>query len=523
LTEENKKEEELSQSEVFSVLEFYSSLNRGIYDGILTPELINQRLSQINLNPRAGTQSEIEDALAHPSTSEMALQAFSENFELVSQPYKRLISYCSNMLAFDLTYSCINAEEGDYTSIKYKKDFQIVKNFFDRLDYKKEFNIAVREMLRNEAFIFCPRFDGDKIILQELPNTFTKITGRWDFGLSASLDMIWFLQPGVSLSGYSDFFRKRYNDLWGSGTTQSYKPMIAPELRGSSSWVYIQDLPPDQGWVLKLTPEISTRCPYWAGLFLDLLSQDMMRNLQKNINMSTANRLVVGEIALLKESATKVKDAFSISATNLGQFLSLVKSAVGESLKVSALPLQNVQGLQFPPVNDMYQSYLSTMLASSGVSTDLLFTGNVRPNVMATQLSLNVDEQLMETLYPQFANFLNYFVNKQTKHFKFKFEFEGTKFFNNRQQRFDRQMQLVDRGIILPNRIAASMGIDPFTFQREMEEAKANKFVEKLTPIVPVVPPGQGGGRPQKPDSELSQEGSDSRASGGNIEKGGKI
>jgi hypothetical protein len=41
------------------------------------------------------------------------------------------------------------------------------------------------EMLRNETFFFNPRFDGDKYVLQELPAnpTYTKITGRWDYGL----------------------------------------------------------------------------------------------------------------------------------------------------------------------------------------------------------------------------------------------------------------------------------------------------------------------------------------------------
>jgi hypothetical protein len=135
-------------------------------------------------------------------------------------------------------------------------------------------------------------------------------------------------------------------------------------------------------------------------------------------------------------------------------------------------------------VNDLYQSSLNTTLATSGVNTDLIFTGNTRPNILATQLSLNVDEQLMEMLYPQFELFLNYFVNKLTKKFKFKFEFEGTKFFNNREQRLARQTQLIDRGIVLPNRIAAACGIDPFTFQRELEEAQANGFVDHLTPIL---------------------------------------
>jgi hypothetical protein len=528
--EEKKDDGLLAPNEVWDVLEFANSLTRGVYgygNAVLTPDLISARLKDISLNPMAATQKELEMALADPKDSEIALQAFAENFELVSQPYKRLISFMANMLSFDLTFSCINAEEGDYKSAGFKKDYKTVENFFSKFDYKKEFNVAVKEMLRNETFIFIPRFDGEQTVLQELPSspTYTKITGRWDYGFLTSLNMYWFLLPGVSLDFYPPFFKKAYARLWeGVGSPQVYKPTIEPTLRGSSAWVYWQDLAPDMGWCFKLSTELATRVPYFAPMFLDLINQGLMRNLQKNINMSVAARLIMGEIPMLKDTNAKVKDQFSISPTNLGNFLSLVKSAIGDALKTAAVPLNNLQGITFPPVNDLYQTYLNTTLATSGVNTDLIFTGNVRPNLMATQLSLNVDEQLMYTLYPQFEAFLNYFVNKLTKKFKFKFEFEGTKFFNNRQQRFDKQTQLMDRGIVLPNRIAASLGIDPFVFRRELEEGRGYGFVDKLTPIIMAsqISKSENSGRPAKEDSDLGDSGGQTRSDGENIGRGGK-
>jgi hypothetical protein len=153
-------------------------------------------------------------------------------------------------------------------------------------------------------------------------------------------------------------------------------------------------------------------------------------------------------------------------------------------VKVTAAPLENMQSVTFPSEDAMYPTYLRTALASSGVNTDLIFTSDVRPNILATQLSLNTDEQLMESIYPQFNAFLNYHVNKLTKEFKFKFKFEGTQFFNNRQQRFDKQMTLVDKGIVLYQQIAASMGMSPQDFMRQLEETRAMGFVDNLTPII---------------------------------------
>jgi hypothetical protein len=158
---ENGSDILLSQSEVFSVLEMASAFSRGVYgyQNVLTPDLINARMRESNLSPLAGTQDSIERALNNPNESEIQLQQFSQNFEIVNSSYKRLISYLANMLSFDLTYSCVNAEQGDYTSTAYKKDFKEVTKFFDRFDYKEEFPVAVKEMLRNELFPFCPRFD----------------------------------------------------------------------------------------------------------------------------------------------------------------------------------------------------------------------------------------------------------------------------------------------------------------------------------------------------------------------------
>lgn len=484
MSDETKGEVLLSESEVWDVIQFARSL--GGYPSILTPDLINARMKDVNLNPLAATQETLDRALQDPKNNEQALQGFSESFESQSQPYKRLLSFLGNMLAWDLTYTCTNATYEDYKSKKYKKDLDVVFRFLDRLDYKKEFAIATKEMLRNEAFFCSFRQDGERIVLQELPTSpqYTRITGRWDYGLLFSFSMIWFIQAGVDINMYLPFFKKKYTELFGSGNTPKYIPSITPEMRDKSSWIYWVDMSPEDGWCFKMNPEIATRVPYFSPLFNDLVLQSLMRNLQRDINMSVASRIIIGQVGTLKDAGAKLKDQFNINPDLLGKFLSLVKSSISTAIKVTAAPLENMQSVTFPSEDAMYPTYLRTALASSGVNTDLIFTSDVRPNILATQLSLNTDEQLMESIYPQFNAFLNYHVNKLTKEFKFKFKFEGTQFFNNRQQRFDKQMTLVDKGIVLYQQIAASMGMSPQDFMRQLEETRAMGFVDNLTPII---------------------------------------
>jgi hypothetical protein len=289
-------EELLTKDEVWDIIEFSRGLFNGGYGGILTPDLISSRMKDITLNPLAPTQGSLEKALSNPKESEVQLQEFSQSFEGFSQPYKRLLSYLGGLLSWDLSYTCINATFKDYSSSKYQKDLGIVFNFLDKFDYKKEFSVVVRELLRNEAYFCAPRFEGNKYVLQELPSSpvYTKITGRWDFSLLFSINMYFFVLPGVDLEMFPRFFQQKYMELWGGeGKTglQHYDPALPPELRGLSSWILWSDVPVDVGWVFKLNPEIATRVPYFSPLFNDLILQTLMRNLQKNINMATANRL----------------------------------------------------------------------------------------------------------------------------------------------------------------------------------------------------------------------------------------
>jgi len=550
-----KKEEEeviLTQEEVWNVVEFAKAMSSSMYGATyLNPELVSGRMKDITLNPLQATQDMLDIAMREPKSNEMQLQEFSQSFELTSMVYKRLISYLANMLSFDITYTS-TATPDDYKTPKYKKDLLAIEGFLDKFDYKRELSVAVKEMLRNDAYFACFRNTDTAYVLQELPSDYCKITGRWEGGFLFSFNMYWFLQPGVDIDMYPAFFKKKYKEIWQSpNTTRNYFPSLPPEMRDKSSWVYWVDVPITVGVCFKLTPELATRLPYFTPIFNDLVLQPLMRNLQKNMSMAAASKMIMGEVPLLnKETKATVKDSIAISPDLLGKFMALVKSAISDSIKVAAAPLQNIKGISFESDNAIYDSYLRTALASSGINTNLIFSSNIKPNAIETQLSLNVDEQMMEVIYPQFNSFLNYFANKVTRTYKFRFEFEGTQFFINREMRLDRAMTLFKEGIILPQKIAAAIGMRPAQMRKQMEESAAMDFMKLLTPpaleqqkvMADITgennlklqksaqenappPAGESGekGRPKKKLSELGEEGVQTRTEGTNIGRGGKV
>ena len=87
-------------------------------------------------------------------------------------------------------------------------------------------------------------------------------------------------------------------------------------------------------------------------------------------------------------------------------------------------------------------------------------------------------------------------------------------------------MPYIEKGVVLPNKIASSLGLNKFELEEELREAKASNFTDSLIAMINLNTMASGkeneAGRPVKDDGDLSNSGSDTRTSGSNIEKGGK-
>jgi len=451
-----------------------------------------------------------------------------EYLDIVSMPMKRILSYMMTHLAFDMTYVVTgnngSLDEADYKSSKFKKDKAQFEDFLDNFDWHGQFRRVLKQMLRNETVVVCPRDDGDKLVLQELPLDRCKITGRWDYGFLINFDFSYFLQAGVDIRFFPKFFRDKFNELFIKDKDGRYVPPVDPKYRGNpeSMFAYWVDLPPDVAWVFKMDESLVTSIPYFSGLMPELLEQPLMRELQKNANMAAASRMILGSVPM-RPAKTNVRDMIAIDAKTLGQFLAIVKSAISESVKVAAAPLENMKDIQFKSENDLYNSYLKTSLSSSGMNSAIFYTGNLKANTVETQLSFQSDSKIMEALYSQFQLFMEYMSNKEIKWHHFYPIFEGNDYYLDRKERFDYAMEMAQLGIVLPQKIAASRGMKPHNLERMMVEAKANGFVDLLTPITPAFNTPKDAGRPQKSDSDLSDKGEGSRGEGANLSRGGNV
>jgi len=519
-------EEEVSVNDVYNVLKFANALYSGSLGvGVFTPELINQALQNITMNPLEPTVAKVNAALRDPKANEDNLIGYSEWSELNSMIYKRVMLYFSGLLAFNFTYVCTNATtEEDYKSSKYERDLAVVAEFFDKFDHKQEFRTAMKEMLRNEAFFSVLRDDTESFVLQELPRNRCKITGRFDKGILFDFDMYYFLESGVALDMYPDIFTKMYNDVFGetSANPKPYIPAANLSQRTGSFVLWKQTSPQDGFTCFKFSPEIGTLVPFLSPLLADTVLQPTIRELQTNSYIQEATRILVGAVPFLKDSKASVKDSIALDPETLGKFLQLVKSGLPDAIKVAAAPLEDMAGIDFKGSTDIYDSFLKSTASASGINSRLIYSFD-RQNVMETKLSMNVDENIVRPIYSQMEKMLEYWINSRTKKYKFKITLEGFNTSIDKEERLDTALKLADSGIVLEQKISAAIDMSPFDLRRMMMEGKANDFVNNLTPIMKSNQLSSGvqdaGGRPVKSDSDLSDGGADTRADGENIEK----
>ena len=120
---------------------------------------------------------------------------------------------------------------------------------------------------------------------------------------------------------------------------------------------------------------------------------------------------------------------------------------------------------------------------------------------------------IMKPLYSQFANFMEYFANKLTKKYHFKFIFDGCAYEYDRKNRFERLMKLADKGIVLnSSAYASALGMRPQDFEKSLEESIGSNWVKTklqllLNTNTTAQTSGKSSGRPTKDDTEISESG----------------
>lgn len=482
-------EEKISRSDVQDVIDFSSGLMA--MDGFYSPFLSNQLLTNLNNNPRLPSAESVKKALNDYKNSGEELQGFVEFASSFDMIFKRTLYSYANALSFDLQITCKNAyTDGDYKSDEYKKDRQTVDNFLTNFDYKKEFYNVLLNVLKRDTYFtwFRKTKTGNrgkmKFALQIMPQDYCMLTGYFEKGLLWSLNILYYMQPGVDLNGFDPSITKTY--LRALETVDSYVPSAPLNDRKGSYAMWADVSPLDGAWAWKFDTSSFANNPFLSPYVANVLRSDEIGELQYNKDLIAASGILAGEIKLFDSAKSGTKaNQFSIDPKTLGTFMSLVKNGLQSTIKAVAVPLENIKFFQFEDKNP--NSYTNELTTTAGIGTGIsrvIYSSDKMSNA-ELEAALNEVYQTMKPMYAQFNNFLDFYVNQMTSKYKFKFEFVGSNYQFERDARFDKMMKMADKGLVLNSSAwASAVGMNPVTFDRMLAESKYTGWIDKYSQML---------------------------------------
>ena len=512
--------EKISRSDVQDVIDFSSGLMA--MDGFYSPFLSNQLLTNLNNNPRLPSAESVKKALNDYKNSGEELQGFVEFASSFDMIFKRTLYSYANALSFDLQVTCKNAyTESDYQSDEYKKDRQTVDNFLTNFDYKKEFYNVLLNVLKRDTYFtwFRKTKTGNrgkmKFALQIMPQDYCMLTGYFEKGLLWSLNILYYMQPGVDLNGFDPSITKTY--LRALETIDSYVPSAPLNDRKGSYAMWADVSPLDGAWAWKFDTSSFANNPFLSPYVANVLRSDEIGELQYNKDLIAASGILAGEIKLFDSAKSGTKaNQFSIDPKTLGTFMSLVKKGLQSIIKAVAVPLENIKFFQFEDKNP--NSYTNELTTTAGIGTGIsrvIYSSDKMSNA-ELEAALNEVYQTMKPMYTQFNNFLDFYVNQMTSKYKFKFEFVGSNYQFERDARFDKMMKMADKGLVLNSSAwASAVGMNPVTFDRMLAESKYTGWIDKYSTMMLNANTSSykdnAGGRERKNARDLTESGEASR------------
>ena len=482
----------LSMEEAKVVAEFATGLAMdGIYgSGFWTPFLTNSYLQSLNNNPKIPTSQAVRKALQDYRNNSENLQSYMEYAKFFDMIFARTLESYINALSFDLQVVCVNAfSPTDYQSSEYEEDKKIVNDFLNKFNYKNEFRKVIQQILLHEVYYVWFRKnkwgnkDKIKYALQILPQDRCMLDGYWEKGLLFSFDMSYFLQAGTDINGYDPAFKKYYNKVFGGGSSYiDYRPTNPLTNRNGVYAMWTQTSPMDGAWAFKFDTSNFNTTPFLAPYLKNAITNDEIEQMQYNKDIAEAFAILAGEIATFDTAKSgTTADQMVFNPRTLGQFMAKAKAGLDATVKLAALPVENLKWYQFQDSNkDMYKTQLQTSAAVGTGASRIIYSTDRMSNA-EVEAALNEMYQTMKPLYYQFNNFMDFFVNMQTKKYKFKFIFDGSNYRWEREARFEKIMKLSDKGIVLaPSAWASAIGIEPQLFEASLMESKNSNWKDNF-------------------------------------------
>lgn len=505
--------DEGSEQAVWNVLDFMAGVYgdlKGFNNIPYDARMENSNLIDLNNNPKIPTTETLRKAIVNYKDNAELLQDFSEFMKAWDTLYAKIIDVKLSMLNFDISWYVdryMIKDPKELSSLAFQEDYRRVCKFMSKFKAKQEFRKVAENTLITDTY-FCwlrdsyGAFNDDDLVLDEeqkikksqnfalqmMPQSECKITGSsvypntflWDFNVD------YFENAWVNVDNYDPSLKQAYESILGNKQIRSFVNNTGDLNRVSQSYDgYVRTKINSGAYCFKYDTSNFNAVPPYAKLMREAFSNDELTRLQRSKDVLSANALILGEMKTKKDDKIgNEKNSFIIDPKQVGTLLKIARNMINNAnIKQIALPLEETRLYQFNDMNPkMVDSRLSSV-AGQSISTGSMVYTDEKMGQFELQNSLTLDyHSIADRLYPQFENFLEFFVNKKTKKYKFKFSVTGSALPFLRQSKLDNQLKLSNMGMQADaTKFSALMGYDSNELESMMMMAKYGGMQDNLT------------------------------------------
>jgi hypothetical protein len=516
---QSKPEDQKDLSYFSEYIQAFNSQAYGSGMFMLSPQILNSSIKELNMISSNFSTDQIRRMVMQPHLYEQELRKLSLLYFQTISLYQQTIKLWSNMLTFDweptpYTLDGKQISLSDMNSAAYKKDYAEMTKFFNSFNVKNEFSKVLWNICMYDTFYTSVREYDDHIYLQELPSSHCMIDSDSYLGYLFSFDLSYFTNSGVDINAFSPTLRSQYASSL-RNTKINYNPNL-PSRNGK--WVQWTPMLPEDSWVFKFNSTFAGSVPPLLSALIDYSKIDKFKDLEEMKKELEAYKVIFATVPRLSGNKTGNKaDDFSISAAELGKFVSAVKTTLNKGVDFKAAPLENFTSFDFSPASNeknLLETELKNIMLQTGVSDAIGMPSSV--NMASSGIYKTFNSTVMSNIYGQFNNFCEYQVNKRTKKYKYKIRYLGTMF--DKEERRKNADSDMEKGLITPA-IFSSRGIQITDANNVLNMMYSLGFPEILKPIKTASTMSskeKESGREKKDDTELTDSGENTRTNGSN-------
>lgn len=496
-----KKKQPETENLDFSLLTQLS--NNSFYQN---PIWMNQLLKDISTLASKYKRDEVLNWISNYRNHEKELNELNQFLLNSSMHFRRLADYFIEMLTFDyfLTPADTDLTVKDMKSTAYKKGYKKVLDWLERFDVKDEGKKAFRLSMEEDAVFFYKRENAGKITFQRLPSEWCKIVNRNQFGFTYAFNFMFFYRMGININDYPPEFK-------------DYIEEVEQSKINDTTYMYWKILDPDKAVAFKFNEDTGIIKSPWMGLFLDVLEISEFKNLIKSRSALDNFLLLQQRVPMGKEDK---KNNFMIDLDTAAKFQDLIAKKLPQGTTLVTSPMEITATKLDSSSASTRQSIVGVgeqaFYSSSGTSP-ALFGSSDNKNIGVIQ-SMKVDETWVFRFYRQYERWINYQINKLTK-YSFKVVFPNLTHYNWKEK-FETYLSAGQAGY--PKSLAAcALGLTPNQMLNMCSLEIAMGLQEIMPPLLSSHTQSgkEDAGRNEKPDSELSDEGLQTKNNGDNIGK----